>query len=78
MTPNAVNDRDKAIRELRKNQGMDNQKGDCPNCGAKFVTLVECSVCHKKACVDCLDYDPSEHKYYCEECSVDWGNSSNE
>lgn len=73
MSSEAVNDRNQAIRKLRQDTGMDLEKGNCPSCGAKFVVLEECSVCNKKACVDCLDYNPIEHKYYCEECSIHWG-----
>lgn len=70
LVPNAVNERNNKIRELRKQNSSDAQtkeKQTCPECHT-VATLHKCNRCGKEACSFCLIYSPQDHKYYCEDC----------
>lgn len=40
----------------------------CPSCHANTDTLITCDQCKTLGCDNCLIYDPSKEKYYCENC----------
>lgn len=40
----------------------------CPNCHYNTNKLVKCSECGIVGCENCLTNNPSEHKYYCDNC----------
>lgn len=42
--------------------------GVCPNCRSNAENLVVCAKCGKTGCDYCMTFDPSERKYYCEQC----------
>lgn len=44
------------------------QSGVCPNCRSNAEKIVTCAKCGKKGCDYCMTYDPSEGKYFCEQC----------
>ncbi len=59
--------RGEELKELY-NQDKQTQHGICPNCRSNAEKLVTCAKCGKKGCDYCMTYDPSEGKYFCEQC----------
>ena len=55
---------------IRKN--YETQKAEietsCPACHCNTNNIVRCGICNTAGCENCFTYDPSEKKYFCENC----------
>lgn len=40
----------------------------CPTCHCNTNNIVRCGTCGIIGCENCFTYDPSEKKYFCENC----------
>lgn len=56
--------------ELKKiyNEQHKHDLGVCPNCHNTTDKFIKCAKCGKPGCDYCMTYDPSEGKYFCEQC----------
>ena len=56
--------------ELKKmhNEAKPDTAAICPNCRSSAEKLVTCAKCGKTGCDYCMTFDPSERKYFCEQC----------
>ena len=56
------------LRELHLKQKEANAEKVCPSCRSSVKELYACGECGKIGCENCMTYNPTERKYYCDQC----------
>lgn len=62
-----LQDRNVNIRKNYETQKAENEIS-CPACHCNTSNIVKCGTCNATGCEGCFIYDPSEKKYFCENC----------
>ena len=60
--------RGEELRELHLQQKTENKIKVCPSCRSSVTELKKCANCGKVGCENCMTFNPTERKYYCDQC----------
>lgn len=60
--------RGEELKQMYHDRKQASMKGVCPNCRNNAEKIVTCAKCGKIGCDFCMTYDPSEGKYFCDQC----------
>ena len=62
--------RGEELKELHRQQQHPDgsQVLTCPSCRSATTEIRVCSKCGHAGCDSCMTYDPSERKFYCDDC----------